>query len=83
MKRTILIVALLGLGTTLGLAQTGTGSGTDNNANVASRRDNGPESGHNWGWIGLLGLAGLAGLGRRKSETVRSLEGRGVNVKAV
>lgn len=82
MKKTLLILALMGFGTTVGLAQTSDRTGMDN-SNQAIRHDNDAGYSHNWGWIGLLGLAGLAGLGGRKSEDVRRLEATGANVKTV
>jgi MYXO-CTERM domain-containing protein len=80
MKSSILVLIFMCLGCSLGLAQTN-GRSLDA-TNQATRQNNEPAYGHNWGWVGLLGVAGLAGRSR-KSEDVRRLEATGVNVKTV
>jgi len=78
MKKFFAITALVIFSSTVASAQSAPPRDTDN---TATRNNDEPR--HNWSWIGLLGLAGLAGLRTRKSETARSFESRGVNVKAV
>jgi MYXO-CTERM domain-containing protein len=79
MKKLFLVLVLLSFGCGLGFAQS-TDKTTDASGQ-ASRQNDEQAYGHNWGWIGLLGLAGLAGLRGRKSEDVRRLEDKGINVK--
>ena len=77
MKKLLAISALMVFSSGLAVAQSPEPQTKDNSA---TRYD---EPRHNLGWLGLLGLVGLVGLRPRKSETARSFESRGVNVKAV
>lgn len=81
MKKTFMLLVLLGCGCSLGYAQTS--DRPPSTDNPAQRQASEPSYAHNWGWVGLFGLAGLAGLRRRKSEDVRRLEATGIAVKTV